>query len=127
MKKSTTGRCPNCGSTDLQPCWKYCSRQCERRYNSRQAARLKAEREGREYIPKIYKDEQPELPTMGKLKPVARPEHGERCACGNVLYHYEHGKCLPCVRKSIIAQREGRILLSDARNLSYYHAAQAGD
>lgn len=127
MKKSLTGRCPNCDSTDLPPGWKYCSRRCERRYNSRRAARLKAEREGKAYIPRIYKDEQPELPMMQTLKLITRPDSGPRCACGNVLYFYEHGKCLPCSRKSIIAQREGRVFLSEDRNLNYYRAQVAGD
>lgn len=37
---------------------------------------------------------------------VPRPSSGKRCACGKVLYHYENGKCLKCIRTSIITARE---------------------
>jgi hypothetical protein len=119
--------CLNCGKEFLGRKNKiFCDRYCLSIYwgeKRRRSAKSKPALEKVITIAEVRAAEQQELPTMEAPKLITRPDEGPKCACGNVLYFYEHGKCLPCVRKSIIAQREGRVMLSDARNLSYYHAA----
>jgi hypothetical protein len=47
----------------------------------------------------------PKQPDMFKPEPT-----GPRCACGNVLHHYDvqRGKCIQCIRHGITRARETR-------------------
>jgi hypothetical protein len=68
-------------------------------------AKKKAERKN--VMPQKEPCKQQTLPTLAPVEVIGRPEDGPRCACGRVLYPYEHDRCLHCARLNIIARREG--------------------
>jgi hypothetical protein len=68
-------------------------------------------------------DQQPQASEPVKL--IGRPEDGPRCACGRVLYPYEHDKCLHCARLNIIAAREGQDFVKRLTSPRRSHRKQA--
>jgi hypothetical protein len=85
--------------------------------------RAKKKTERKNAMPSNGSCKQQPLPTPAPVDVIGRPEEGPRCACGRVLYLYEHDKCLHCARASIIAQREGRVMLTAPRR--NHHKRQA--
>jgi hypothetical protein len=56
----------------------------------------------------VKEADQQTFPALEPVELIGRPEDGPRCACGRVLYPYEHDRCLHCARLNIIAAREGQ-------------------
>jgi hypothetical protein len=106
MTVSTVNQCPYCGKRPPVG-RRYCNEQHQSRhynktYNKKRSDAIKGLRNP------VTAEQQQMFPALEPVELIGRPESGPRCACGRVLYPYEHDKCLHCARLNIIAAREGQ-------------------
>jgi predicted nucleic acid-binding Zn ribbon protein len=119
MTVSTVNQCPYCGRRSPAG-RRFCNDRHQklhynRGYNQKRREEVKAKKAA----------EQQMFPAPEPVELIGRPEDGPRCACGRVLYPYEHDRCLHCARLNIIAAREGRDFVKRLTSPRRSHKRQA--